>query len=98
MVGASLRELSIQIGDNVEANKSTETTVSATKEKENFLQLIKGRLDGCFPWMKKYVQKFSGLHENRPNRLSWDEHFWSFTGSLISIVLIALIHYRLLEK
>jgi hypothetical protein len=51
----------------------------------------------CFQWMRKYVKKFSGLHEQRSKRLTWDEYFWSFVGSLVSIVLIAIIHYRLFE-
>ncbi len=98
MDGVSSREISIRIGDNTEANRPGETTLSPKKQIQEFLQLIKDRLDGFFPWVTKYVQKFSGLHENRPNRLTWDEHFWSFTGSLISIVLIAIIHYRLFQK
>ena len=51
-----------------------------------------------FPWMMEYLKKFSGLHENRPNRLSWSEHFWSFFGCLISTTLVAILHYQIFEK
>lgn len=55
-------------------------------------------LKSCFQWLQEYIKKCGGLHENRPNRLSWDEYIWSFFGSLISIVLIGILHYRLVEK
>lgn len=64
-------------------------------EKDQSYKTILGK---CFQWMKEYLKKFSGLHEKRPNRLSWSEHFWSFLGCLISIILVALLHYHVLEK
>jgi hypothetical protein len=77
----------IEVENSAERNHEEKTDIS-----------IKIILNNCFQWMKSYVKKWNGLHEKRPNRLSWDEHFWSITGSLISVILIAILHYRLFEK
>lgn len=81
---------------DIEKNRSENTpeTIDATDKN----QLSKTILWKCFQWMTNYLKKFSGLHEKRPNRLSWTEHFWSFFGCLISIILVALLHYHVLEK
>ena len=89
MMDCALPRVSVidfQKGGEKNQSESTPETIDST---------IIGK---CFQWMKKYLKKFSGLHEKRPSRLSWSEHFWSFLGCLISIVLVGLLHYHVLEK
>ncbi len=93
----SPRAISIYLWDDVAADESAEIIPSA-KNPKGIVETIRIGLEECFHWIKRYFKKFRGLHENRPNRLSWDEHFWIFIGSLISVILIATIHYRLFEK
>ena len=54
-------------------------------------------LNKYYKWMKIYINKFRGLHEERPKRLSWQEFFWSFLGALLGIAAVAFLHFRLLE-
>ncbi|CAF1052081.1 unnamed protein product [Adineta steineri] len=52
----------------------------------------------CLTWIRIYVKKFHGLHEERPKRLPWHEYIWSFIGALLGIAAVAFLHFRLLEK
>jgi hypothetical protein len=91
----------IEVENSAEINQTdtpVETIAPERNHQEKTGESIKNIFNTFFQWVKRYIKKCSGLHENRPNRFSWDEHFWSFTGSLISIVLIAILHYRLFEK
>lgn len=53
--------------------------------------------DKCSKWIRIYLKKFSGLHEERPKRLSWPEYFWSFLGAFLGIAAVAFLHFRLLD-
>jgi len=91
----------IEIADNLQTDQIEKTSETITENNDKQVktdQSIKIIISGCFQWMKIYVQKFGGLHEKRPRRVTWDEYFWSFIGSLVSITLIAIFHYRLLQK
>jgi hypothetical protein len=48
-------------------------------------------------WFVAYLRKFGGLSETRPKRIAWHEYFWSFIGSFLGILIVAFMHYRLLE-
>jgi hypothetical protein len=48
-------------------------------------------------WFMAYLRKFGGLNETRPKRIAWHEYFWSFIGSFLGILIVAFMHYRLLE-
>ena len=51
-----------------------------------------------FQWMKTYIKKFCGSHEERPKRLPWEEYFWTFIASFLGIAAVAFFHFRLLDK
>jgi len=91
----------IEIDHNLETNQveNTSETIDANKtNKVNTDKSIKNIIDECFQWMKVYIKRYSGLHQKRPKRLTWDEYFWTFIGSFVSIALVAIIHYNFLEK
>jgi hypothetical protein len=91
----------IEIDDNLETDQIEKTSENIAQNKKNQVKTnksIKIIISECFQWMKIYLQKFGGLHEKRPRRVTWDEYFWSFIGSLVSITLIAILHYRLLQE
>lgn len=75
--------------ETIDINKSDQVKNNIT---------IKSVIDGWFQWIKRYINKFHGLHEKRPKRLTWDEYFWSFSGALISMALIAIFHYKLFQR
>ncbi|CAF1217835.1 unnamed protein product [Adineta ricciae] len=47
-------------------------------------------------WFLNYLKKFASGHEMRPKRIAWHEYIWSFVGSFLGILIVALMHYRLL--
>ncbi|UJR29843.1 hypothetical protein I4U23_017386 [Adineta vaga] len=49
-------------------------------------------------WMRIFLRKFHGLHEERPKRLPWHEYVWSFLGALLGIAAVSFLHFRLLDK
>ncbi|CAF0966881.1 unnamed protein product [Rotaria magnacalcarata] len=52
----------------------------------------------CWKWINTYMNKFRGLHEQRPKRLPWQEYLWSFIGTFVSIATIAFFHFKLLAQ
>ena len=56
-----------------------------------------GIVNKCGKWIRIYINKFGGLHEERPKRLPWQEYLWSFIGAFLGIASVAFFHYRLLE-
>ncbi|CAF1395187.1 unnamed protein product [Adineta ricciae] len=52
----------------------------------------------CWIWLKIFIKKCHGLHEQRPKRLPWHEYIWSFLGALLGIATVSLLHFRLLQK
>lgn len=56
------------------------------------------KLRRCWIWLKIFLKKFRGLHEQRPKRLPWHEYIWSFLGALIGIATVSLLHFRLLQQ
>lgn len=78
--------------DSVEVPPSRIENIEEKNSEESSSVLSK-----CSKWMKIYMTKFRGLHEERPKRLSWQEYFWSFLGALLGIAAVAFLHFRLLE-
>ena len=66
-----------------EEEKSTETTTTLRR---------------CWIWLKIFIKKRHGLHEQRPKRLPWHEYIWSFLGAFLGIATVSLLHFRLLQK
>jgi hypothetical protein len=52
----------------------------------------------CRKWMRIYANKFCGLHEERPKRLTMQEYLWSFIGAMLGIGAVAFFHFKLLEQ
>ncbi|CAF1491017.1 unnamed protein product [Didymodactylos carnosus] len=84
----------IQKSDEHSANKNISENVS---QEMNFDEPASTSC-GCLKWIKCYFRKWSGKREKRPPRATWEDLAWSFIGSIISMGIVAVLHYRLLRQ
>ncbi|CAF0877197.1 unnamed protein product [Didymodactylos carnosus] len=75
-------------------NTKQQTSIQQMKESLNhwcnLLALLKT--------VKNYFYKWRGLNETRPKRLPWHDYLWTWLGAFLGIIVVATLHYYVLEK